>query len=59
MMSGFEWDCVLKDPGDYQWYQKHQQKAIPYDEVVHWSFHPLGSKSANVKVPVISDDMVY
>jgi hypothetical protein len=58
ILSGYEWDCVLKDPGDYQWYQEHQQKAISYDDVVCRSFHPLGWKSTNEKAPEISDDMV-
>jgi hypothetical protein len=48
----------LKDPGDYQWHVLHQAKEIPYNEVVQWSFHPLGSKSMNSKAPQISDDMV-
>jgi hypothetical protein len=57
--SGYDWDCVLKDPGDYQWYKQHQQKLIPYDEVLRRSFHPaLGSNSTNKKAPAISDDMV-
>jgi hypothetical protein len=58
VFDGYEWECVLKDPGDYQWYQRHQQKEIPYDAIVHRSFHLLGSKSANETAPVVSNDMV-
>jgi hypothetical protein len=58
MFSGYEWDCVLKDPGDYQWHVLHQAKEIPCSEVVQRSFHPLGSKSTNSKAPQIFNDMV-
>jgi hypothetical protein len=58
MFSSYKWDCVLKDPGDYQWHVLHQVNEIPYNKVIQQSFHPLESKSTNSKALQISDNMV-
>jgi hypothetical protein len=48
--GGYDWDMVMQNPGDREWYEKLQSGNLSESEVLYLCYQPLNAKSKKDKI---------